>query len=98
MLGGAVAPVATYVVYRNRRMPLHRKVLTRGHLRFWFSEKMKNVGVKVAAEAADPNTGGVPVKVYARGGGDPTVDGARLLGCPAIRRTSRGPQDPVRRD
>ena len=79
LLGGAAAPVATYIVYRNRRMPLHRKVLTPGHLRFWFSERMKNVGVKVAAEAADPNTGGVPVKVYARGGGDPTIDGARLL-------------------
>ena len=79
VLGGAAAPVATYVVYRNRRMPPHRKVLTLGHLRFWFSDRMKTVGVKVAAEAADPNTGGVPVKAYARGGGGPAIDGARLL-------------------
>ena len=79
LLGGAVAPVATYVVYRNRRMQIHRQVLTKAHLRFWFSDKMKNVGVKVSAEVADANTSGVPVKVYARGGADATVDGARLL-------------------
>ena len=79
LLAGAVAPLAVYIVDRNRRMPGHRKVLTRAHLRFWYSERMKNVGVKVSAEAADPNTGGVPVKVYARGGGAPAVDGARLL-------------------
>ncbi|MEI8372483.1 MAG: ATPase, T2SS/T4P/T4SS family [Planctomycetota bacterium] len=79
LLGGAVAPAATYIVYRNRCMPLHHKVLTRAHLRFWFSEKMKNIGVKVASEAADANTSGVPVKVYALGGGDPTINGARLL-------------------
>jgi type II secretory ATPase GspE/PulE/Tfp pilus assembly ATPase PilB-like protein len=79
LLGGAAGPVATYIVYRNGQMPNHRKVLTRAHLRYWFSEKMKNVGVKVSAEAADANTVGVPVRVYARGGPDATIDGARLL-------------------
>jgi type II secretory ATPase GspE/PulE/Tfp pilus assembly ATPase PilB-like protein len=79
LLAAAITPVATYIVYRNRQVPLHRKVFTRDHLRFWFSEKMKHVGVKVASEAADANTSGVPVRVYARGGGDPTIDGARLL-------------------
>jgi type II secretory ATPase GspE/PulE/Tfp pilus assembly ATPase PilB-like protein len=92
LLGAAIGPVAAYIVDRNRRMPPHRKVLTRAHLRFWYSERMKNVGVKVAAEAADPNTGGVPVKVFARGGGAPPIDGARLLaarqsgGLPAARK------------
>ena len=47
LLAGAIAPVATYVVSRNGQLPLHRKVLTRAHLRFWFSERMKNFGVKV---------------------------------------------------
>ena len=79
LLAAAVAPVTAYIVLRNKAMPLHRKVLTRAHLRYWFSSKMKNVGVKVASEAADANTVGVPVKVYARGGGDATIDGARLL-------------------
>ena len=79
-LAAIVAPFASYVVYRNRQMPLHRKVLTPGHLRFWFSERMKTIGVRVASEAADANTGGVPIEVYARGGADATVDGARLMG------------------
>src|SRR5208282_6046759 len=80
LLVAAIAPVAAYIIDRNRQMPLHRRVLTKAHLRYWFSEKMKNVGVKVAAEEADANTSGVPVKVYARGGGTPAIDGARLLG------------------
>ena len=88
LLGGAVAPVAAYIVDRNRQMPLHRQVLTRATSAFWYSEKMKNVGVKVAAEGPDPNAGGVPVKVYARGGGDPAIDVRRPVGRPAIRRTS----------
>jgi len=79
LLSAAVAPVATYIVYRNGQMPLHRKVLTRAHLRYWFAERMQNVGVKVAHEKEDRNTVGVPVKFYARGGGDPATDGARLL-------------------
>ncbi len=85
LLGGAVAPVALYVVDRNRRMPVHRQVLTRAHLRFWYSQRMKNVGVKVAAEAADANTSGVPAKVYARGGGarPPTAPGCWPPGNPA---------------
>ena len=79
LLGGSVAPVATYIVYRNGQMPLHRKVLTRAHLRYWFADKMQNVGVKIAKEKGDPNTIGVPVKFFPRGGGDPTIDGARAL-------------------
>jgi type II secretory ATPase GspE/PulE/Tfp pilus assembly ATPase PilB-like protein len=79
LLCGGIGPVAAYIVYRNGHMPLHRKVLTRGHLRFWFSEKLSTIGVKIAAEAADANAGGVPVKVFARGGGDKTIDGAHLM-------------------
>ena len=79
LLAAVIAPFATYIVYRNGQMPLHRKVLTPGHLRFWFSEKMKTIGVQVASEAADANTGGVPIKAFARGGGDQATDGARLM-------------------
>jgi len=79
LLAGAAAPVATYIVFRNRELPSHHHVFTKAHLRYWYSERMKNVGVKVASEGPDPNAGGVPVKVYPRGGGNPTVDGARML-------------------
>ena len=79
LLGGAAGPVAAYVAARNRVMPLHRKVLTPAHLRYWLSDKMRSFGIKISAEAADPNASGVPLKVFARGGGDQAVDGARLL-------------------
>jgi type II secretory ATPase GspE/PulE/Tfp pilus assembly ATPase PilB-like protein len=85
LLGGAVAPFTTYVVQRNGQLPSHQHVLTRAHLRYWFSERMRSLGVKVASEEADPNKGVVPVKVYARGGETPAVDGARLL---AARQTT----------
>jgi type II secretory ATPase GspE/PulE/Tfp pilus assembly ATPase PilB-like protein len=79
ILSAAVAPVASYIVIRNKNMSSHLRVLTPAHLRFWWADRMKTVGVKVATEAADPNIGGSPVKAYARGGGDQAVDGARLL-------------------
>ena len=79
LLAGATGPVAAYVVIRNRKMPAHHRVFTPSHLRYWYSERMKTVGVKVASEKADPNTSGVPVKTYARGGGSPAIDGAHML-------------------
>jgi hypothetical protein len=85
LLGAAIAPATCYVIHRNGQMPAHQQVLTRSHLRYWLSERMSSVGVKISAEADDPNAGGVPVKVYARGGADKSIDGARLL---AARQTT----------
>lgn len=85
LVGAAVAPATCYVIYRNGEMPTHQQVFTRAHLRYWWSEQMNRVGVKIAAEAEDPNAGGVPVKVYARGGADKSIDGAHLL---AARQTT----------
>jgi type II secretory ATPase GspE/PulE/Tfp pilus assembly ATPase PilB-like protein len=79
LLAAAIAPTTSYIIYRNGQMPLHRRVLTKAHLRYWFAERMKSFGVKVASEAADANTVGVPIKAFARGGGDAAVDGARVL-------------------
>jgi type II secretory ATPase GspE/PulE/Tfp pilus assembly ATPase PilB-like protein len=79
LLVAAIAPFTVYVVIRNNSLPAQLHVLTKDHLRYWFSERMKNVGVKVAAEAADPNTSGVPIKAFARGGADNTINGARVL-------------------
>ncbi len=85
LLAATVAPVATYIVHRNGLVSSHQQVLTKAHLRFWFSERLKNIGVKIAAEKEDPNTGGVPISLYARGGADKAVDGARLI---AARQTN----------
>lgn len=79
LLLGAIAPIATYIAFRNGQVAHHEKVLTKAHLRYWFADLLSNVGVRVAKEQADPNTSGSPVKVYGRGGKDKIVDGANLL-------------------
>ncbi|MGD0897752.1 MAG: ATPase, T2SS/T4P/T4SS family [Thermoguttaceae bacterium] len=87
-----IAPLASYIVYRNSRAPSHEKVLTRDHLRHLASRYLGKVGVKVSAEASDPNRGGSPLTVFGRGGANPQADAARLLaarqceGLPEARR------------
>jgi len=74
-----VAPLTSYVVMRNSTVDNNQRVLTPAHLRFWFSERLAAVGVKVAAEARDEHEKGPPVALAARGGADAREDGARLL-------------------
>jgi type II secretory ATPase GspE/PulE/Tfp pilus assembly ATPase PilB-like protein len=85
LLAGAIAPIASYIVIRNGQVPSHLQVLTKAHLRFWFAETVNKFGGKMSSEEADPNKGGVPVKVYGRGGGDAATDGARVI---AARQTN----------
>ena len=85
LLAGAIAPIASYIVIRNGLVASHQQVLTKAHLRFWFAEVVNKFGGKMASETADPNLGGVPVKVYGRGSGDAATDGARLI---AARQTN----------
>ena len=73
LLGAAVGPLAAFVVQRNGQLPSHQHVFTQAHLRYWLSDRLKTIGLKVAAEDSDPNTGGVPVKLYARGGATPPL-------------------------
>lgn len=63
-----VAPLSTYIVFRNRHVVAENRVLTPAHLRYWFSEKAALVGIKIAAEKEDPHHAGVSVLVKARGG------------------------------
>jgi len=79
LVAAYVAPLATYIVQRNNKVSLHQKVLTRSHLRHWFSDRVGKVGVKVAAEKVDPHETGPPVKLLGHGGPDATTDNARML-------------------
>jgi type II secretory ATPase GspE/PulE/Tfp pilus assembly ATPase PilB-like protein len=85
LLAGAIAPVASYIVIRNGQVSSHQQVLTKAHLRFKFAEFVNKFGGKMTAEESDPNSGGVPVKVYGRGAGDAASDGARVI---AARQTN----------
>lgn len=74
-----VAPLGTYVILRNKQVDNDQRVLTPEHLRYWFATKLALVGVKIAAERADPLEAGAPVKLLPRGGPDERTDNARLL-------------------
>ena len=45
-----VAPLVTYILYRNAHVEEHHKVLTPDHLRHWFSRKLSRLGIKVEPE------------------------------------------------
>lgn len=61
-------PLGIYVGQRNSKVHSAEKVLTPAHIRFWLASRVSSVGVKVAAEKADPHTSGPPVVLTARGG------------------------------
>jgi type II secretory ATPase GspE/PulE/Tfp pilus assembly ATPase PilB-like protein len=63
-----VAPLATYVVLRNRKVGDDERVLTPDHLRHWISQRAKLLGLKIAAEKKDPHEAGPPLILTARGG------------------------------
>ena len=84
----AAAIAADRQLYRHPQrgqLSSHQHVLTKAHLRFKSAELINKFGGKMSTEAADPNVGGVPVKVYGRGSGDAASDGARLI---AARQTN----------
>lgn len=74
-----VGPLAAYIAYRNGRLPPHQKVLTRDHLRYWLSVKLRPLGIKIAAERPDPHETGPPIKLLAPPGDDPQKASQRLL-------------------
>ncbi len=59
------APLTAYIVYRNRRVEEHERVMTRAHVRYWFSDRLSRLGVKMEAETKDPHATGAPVKLDA---------------------------------
>jgi len=73
------APLFTYVFWRNSKVMLHQRVLTRDHVRFWLSERLAPLGIKIAAERPDPHEMGPPVKVLPSGGPNMAAENARLL-------------------
>jgi type II secretory ATPase GspE/PulE/Tfp pilus assembly ATPase PilB-like protein len=73
-----VAPLTTYIILRNAKMPNNQRVLTREHLRYCFAICANKMGMKVAYERRDPHEAGPPLKVFA-GAADERTANARLL-------------------
>ena len=79
LLAAYAAPLTIYILERNKRMEPHERVMTRAHIRFWISQRMGKVGVKVAAEKADPHEVGPPIKLLARGAPSDAENAGRLV-------------------
>lgn len=74
-----VAPLATYIIYRNSNVEHNVRVLTPEHLRYWFATRLNKMGMKIEVEKLDPHETGPPVKVFAHGGPDEPTNNSRLL-------------------
>jgi type II secretory ATPase GspE/PulE/Tfp pilus assembly ATPase PilB-like protein len=73
-----VAPLTTFIVLRNKKVPNNERVLTPEHLRYWFAVRANKVGMKVAYEKRDPREAGPPLKVFASDADERTVS-TRLI-------------------
>lgn len=71
-------PLGLYVGYRNKRVEQHETVLTPDHIRFFLSEKLRPLGIKIDAERKSADQMGPPIKLDPRGG-DSTQNGANML-------------------
>ena len=65
-----VTPLTTYIIYRNQHVALSQRVLTRPHLRYWFSVNLGKLGVKIEAEKKAAWQLGPPVKLEGAGRGE----------------------------
>jgi type II secretory ATPase GspE/PulE/Tfp pilus assembly ATPase PilB-like protein len=65
-----VTPLTTYIIYRNQHVALSQRVLTRPHLRYWFSVNLGRLGVKIEAEKKAAWQLGPPVKLEGAGRGE----------------------------
>jgi type II secretory ATPase GspE/PulE/Tfp pilus assembly ATPase PilB-like protein len=60
-----IAPLTTYIVYRNSKVDNNQRVMTPEHLRYWSATYLNKLGMKVEAERPDPHEVGPPVKLQA---------------------------------
>jgi len=73
-----VVPLTLFVRHFNKDVPYHEQVMTKPHLRFWFSELVGRLGIKMEAERRSADEL-IAVKLIPMGGEDSTQDGVNLL-------------------
>ena len=74
-----VAPLASYVVHRNKQVHVSERVLTSSHIKFWLASRVAVFGVDVDTEEKDPHEIGPPVILTAMGGATERDDNVNLL-------------------
>ncbi len=69
LLVAYIAPLATYIVYRNRQVTSpYDKVLSNKHTRRWMAQKAALIGIKMEGADIDPRDLGPDIKLTAAGG------------------------------
>ncbi len=79
LLAAYIAPATAYVLYRNSKVSAEKRILTREHLRHYFSERVKRFGVKVDPEKKAGKKEGPPVNFTAQGAKTDRENTANLL-------------------
>jgi type II secretory ATPase GspE/PulE/Tfp pilus assembly ATPase PilB-like protein len=75
-----VAPLASYVVYRNRQVPSPSdKVMTRKHMRRWMARRVSLVGIKMAGADLDASELGPDIQFKAMGGATDRDNSVNLI-------------------
>jgi type II secretory ATPase GspE/PulE/Tfp pilus assembly ATPase PilB-like protein len=74
-----VAPLVTYIVYRNHHVTLDKKVFTGAHLRYWFATRLNKLGTKIEPEKKAAWEKGPPIKFDAVGAASERDDRTHLL-------------------
>jgi len=64
-----LAPFVAYVLHRNSHVEDNLKVFTLEHLRFWASENLERVGIKISAEGRNKDVAVTEVVLRSRGKG-----------------------------
>ncbi|HEY2840757.1 MAG TPA: hypothetical protein VGJ26_16490, partial [Pirellulales bacterium] len=73
-----LVPLVAYVKHRNQIAPPEETVFTSEHIRFWLSEQLKPLGVKIQAEKRGKDEA-PPVEFQPRGAVDERTNAANLL-------------------
>jgi len=75
-----VAPLTTYILYRNSKVEDHLKVLTPDHLKHWFSRQVRRFGVKVEPEKMTAKPAGPNIQfAVVAGATQPDNEGQHLV-------------------
>ncbi len=78
MVVAYLAPLITFIVWRNERVELHQKVLSRSHIRHMWADLVGKLGVKVDPDAKPEADKGPPVTLTAMGAANDTDNRANL--------------------
>ncbi|MBN1912426.1 MAG: Flp pilus assembly complex ATPase component TadA [Pirellulales bacterium] len=79
LLAAYIAPLVSYIVYRNQNVPPDQCVLNKAHMRYMASTYLGKIGIKIEAEKKEAWEMGPPVKFSAIGAASERDDRAHEL-------------------